>query len=91
MGRAIGHGLWSRPRLALIEGQCFGREISDGHIIGDMTNITATRHFDYRVTRSEVTHGYIAAEVFYTNARIGGTTPPGGCNVANCLIFKLGG
>jgi hypothetical protein len=92
MGRLSGDGLWQAARDWLcLRAHVFRLEIADSHIIGDLMNLTATGRLYYRGTRSEVTHSYVVAEVFYTSAQIGGTPLPGGRHVANCLIFKLGG
>ena len=86
-----GDGLWRAARDWLcLRAHVFRLEISDSHIIGDLMNLTAAGRLYYRGTWSEVTHGYVVAEVGYTSAQLGGTPLPGRRNGANCLRFMLG-
>ena len=58
-------------------GNVSGLEIADSHIIGDVVNLGVSSHLYRRDTRSEVTDGYVVAEVFYTALQIAGTRLPG--------------
>jgi hypothetical protein len=51
-------------------------------------NLTVTGGLYYRGARREVAHGDVVAEVFDTNAQIGGTLSPGGRHVTSSLVLK---